>query len=612
MRALRDIALADLVTEWEHYRNLVEEAGGQDAWYVDYLSEKRDHLDSEISRRRKASTAAGLTIRAESSYRRGDIDAVKAAVDLVDLVSERTELKNHGRSWRGRCPIHGGENPTSLSVYQHDGQWFWKCHACQAGGDTISWLEEAEGATFLEALGILADRAGVQLERNSEAPSVSLNGKNEPAGKPQDPPEGWTKYLSDAILEDDHFAVDAGKYLYRYADGVYRGDGKDWIARRCKTILEDLGRPEKWTTYRVGQVTAYIAVDRPALWERPPDDILNVKNGLLDLETGELRPHTPEHLSTVQIPVDYDPDAACPAWEKFVGEVFPEDCQSTLPWELAAWLMTPNTSIQKSILLLGEGCNGKSTFLVALEKFLGKQNVAGVSLHKLEASQFASARLVGKLANICPDLPSEHLAGTSVFKALTGGDLIHGERKYGESFEFESYARLVFSANTPPQSADSSHAFFRRWLVVPFDRTFTEEDEIPRDVLDRRLADPEELSGVLNMALIFYPRIKHVSVTETESMRRAWYEFREVTDPIEVWLDLNTVEKPVAYIVKADLLRAYNEDAKANGRPVMVASQFAKAVKRWKSDIQDGQKRINGKRNWVWRGIGLVQEGDIT
>lgn len=234
--------------------------------------------------------------------------------------------------------------------------------------------------------------------------------------------------------------------------------------------------------------------------------------------------------------------------------------------------------------------------------------MAGVSLHKLEASRFATARLVGKLANICPDLPSEHLAGTSVFKALTGGDLIHGERKYGESFEFESFARLVFSANTPPQSADSSHAFFRRWLVVPFERTFTDRDEIPREVLDRRLSEPTELSGVLNMALIHLQRVRRQGITETDSMRQAWYEFREVTDPLEVWLDLNTVEDPEAYVEKGDLLRAYNEDAKANGRPPMTAGMFGKAVNRWKPGIQDGQRRIGDRRPTVWLGIGLKAE----
>ena len=96
------------------------------------------------------------------------------------------------------------------------------------------------------------------------------------------------------------------------------------------------------------------------------------------------------------------------------------------------------------------------------------------------------ARLVGKLANICPDLPSTDLTGTSVFKSITGGDSLLAERKFEESFEFVPYARLVFSANLPPKSQDASPAFFRRWLVVPFEKTFQAgaHGTIPRAELD--------------------------------------------------------------------------------------------------------------------------------
>jgi putative DNA primase/helicase len=418
------------------------------------------------------------------------------------------------------------------------------------------------------------------------------------------PEVGWTKHLADAILETDHFAVDVGGKLFHYANGVYRPNGRRRIDRCCKKLMEEWGATQSWNTHRVKEVREYLRTDAPILWDRPPLDVVNVKNGLLHLKTRALHPHTPDHLSTVQLPVAYDPQALCPAWHQFLNEVFPEDCQD-LPWQLIAWLMTPDTSIQKAVLLLGEGRNGKSTFLTAVKAFLGKENVAGVSLHKLESDRFAAARLVGMLANICPDLPSEDLAGTSVFKALTGGDPVHAERKYCESFEFEPFARLVFSANHPPRSADSSKAFFRRWLVVPFERTFSGEKEIRRDVLDAKLADPEEMSGVLNMALDALKRIREKGITESDTMRGARNEFRQVTDPVEVWLDANTVKHTEGYAVKGELLGAYNEDARAKGRPAITDSQFGKDVRRWCQRIDDGQKRINGVRQSVWYGIRL-------
>ena len=87
--------------------------------------------------------------------------------------------------------------------------------------------------------------------------------------------------------------------------------------------------------------------------------------------TLEIREHTHKHLSPFQLNVTYDADARCPAWETFVDSTFPEDAL-VVAWEIIAWVMMPNTSIQKALLLLGEGGNGKSTFLTAVETFLGE------------------------------------------------------------------------------------------------------------------------------------------------------------------------------------------------------------------------------------------------
>ena len=196
-------------------------------------------------------------------------------------------------------------------------------------------------------------------------------------------------------------------------------------------------------------------------------DVLNVRNGLLNVESRTLAPHSPEHLSPIQIAASFDPDARCPDIDRFVKDVFPQDTQH-LHAEVAAWLMLPDTSIQKALLAIGEGANGKSVWLNLLITFLGKENVSTLSLHKLEADKFAVSRLVGKLANVGMDLPTAALAGTSMFKSLTGADLVSAERKFEASFEFRPFVRLLFSANSAPRSEDSTHAFFRRWLCIPF------------------------------------------------------------------------------------------------------------------------------------------------
>src|SRR5262249_44392143 len=152
---------------------------------------------------------------------------------------------------------------------------------------------------------------------------------------------------------------------------------------------------KSWTPELATRVCEWLRVDAPELWERPPLDTLNVRNGLLDIATRVLRPHSPDHLSAVQIAATYIPDARCPAIEQFTADVFPNDTRP-LPYEMAAWLMLPDTSIQKAVLLLGDGANGKSVWLNLVITFLGPENVSTLSLHRLEADKFSVARLVGK------------------------------------------------------------------------------------------------------------------------------------------------------------------------------------------------------------------------
>ena len=407
----------------------------------------------------------------------------------------------------------------------------------------------------------------VKCDLHGPVPTGKEAAPSDESEEEQDPPEGWTAYLANAILAEHHFAKDPAGHLYRYKDGVYLSDGKNLVEKCCKEILGAEKPLKKWSTYRVNQVEAFISVDAPALWMRPPLNKVNVLNGLLDVNTGELQAHSPDFLSPVQLPVTFDPTAEPTAWIRFVSQVFPEDCRE-LPWQLAAWLMVPDVNIQKAVLLLGAGGNGKSRFLKALGAFVGEQNTVPLSLQKLAGNPFAAARLVGKLANICTDLPSAHLADTSLFKALTGGDDIDVERKYETGFTYNNFARLLFSANHPPQSSDSSSGFFRRWLVVPFEAQFEPGDEnyIPEQVLDAMLADPQELSGVLNKALEYRARVNDEGIPETPSMRAAWYELKEVTNPIEVWFEQNLIEDANAQVEKGVLLRAYNQAAQNDGR----------------------------------------------
>ncbi len=428
--------------------------------------------------------------------------------------------------------------------------------------------------------------------------------------KPADDDEISVYQIAELISGRHRFAQDVGGRLYIFRGGNYHSDGASFVRQQVKQLLERMRLSSKWSSHKAEEVVKYIEVDAPQLWERPKVDVVNVLNGLLDVNTRALSPHSPDFLSLVQLPVTFDPAARCPAWDKFISEVFPGDSEA-IAWEIPAWLATPDTSIQKAVLLTGDGANGKSTYLRAVLAFIGRQNVAAISLHRLENDRFSVARLVGRLANICPDLPSEDLSSTSIFKAITGGDALLAERKFEESFEFVPFARLIFSANHPPKSQDASSAFFRRWVVVPFERTFHAGDPgtLPRDQLDAMLADPTELSGVLNKALEALKAIRGHGLSESESIRRAMDEFRQTTDPVAVWLDRNTVLEPDALIPADRLWQDYNQDCVAKGRPTVSKTALGRAIAQLRPTVEKRQRTLNDRLSWCYVGIGSIAEG---
>ena len=289
--------------------------------------------------------------------------------------------------------------------------------------------------------------------------------------------------LAHVILAHDHFARDAAGRLFRYDGGVYMENAELYVKRQVKQLTVKFANAGRWNRTLAHEVIEYHCARRARtarnalIWTR-----INLMNGILNVHTGELAPHSPAFLSSVRIPITYDATASCPMIEEFVHQVFPQDSLE-LAWEILGDLITAERSIQKAICVVGEGGNGKSAFCQLCTNFVGERNVVHLSLQKLENDRFAPARLYGRLANICPDLPGSHLEDSAVFKAITGGDRITGELKYRDAFEFRPFARLIFSANHFPAARYGTQSYFDRWLLIPFERRFRGSKATCREAL---------------------------------------------------------------------------------------------------------------------------------
>jgi putative DNA primase/helicase len=352
--------------------------------------------------------------------------------------------------------------------------------------------------------------------------------------------------FADALTKVAHWfttpAADGSpSVLYRYAGGVYRSNGHGVAHQLIKDILGEHSTETRRTQIVSELMLATLADDSVEInqgrfdADEVPHTWVNGQNGWVRWRDGELRTHTPDVRSTIQIPVEYRPGAECPKIDAFLRDVLPEDCVD-LMYQLFGYVLLPTTQFQKAFMFTGEGGNGKSVLLDVLHAFIGSENTANVALQDLTQNRFASADLVDKLVNVQADLDATALKSTGVFKQVVTGDRLRAERKHQSAFHFNPFARLIYSANEIPSSADRTTAFYRRWIIIPFPNTFEASTARPKDELVRELTSAGELSGLLNRALRGLRELhdQHGFLMPA-STQEAMAAYREGNEPVRVF-----------------------------------------------------------------------------
>ena len=413
--------------------------------------------------------------------------------------------------------------------------------------------------------------------------------------------ESWTPMMYLTVM--GHVFATRDRSLFMYDDKLGRYvPGEKPIRRR---LARDLN--EHWTPARADLAVKWATDNSPELWDAPPLDRLSVLNGILDVASGKLEPHSHEFLSPVQINAAWDPGAECLAIDRFVTRVFPDDA-GELFYQLAGLYALPDTRQQQAVMLLGSGSNGKSVALALLQQFLGPQNVSCLPLHELVESRFAVADLQGKLLNVSSDLPDRTISDTGMFKQLVDGRLstIHARRRYGRPFAFQPFARLIFSANRVPDSADASYGYLRRWLVVPFDAELGDNERDP--FLIEKLTTSGELSGLLNHAVAAYRNmINRGRLTESHSMLDAKARFSALSDPTRLFLEERVERDDQAHIYRTDLYRAYKDWCAFHKIKPLSAHRLYSTVQ---DTLRISTYKTNGRR--LLNGIRLVSETEDT
>lgn len=258
--------------------------------------------------------------------------------------------------------------------------------------------------------------------------------------------------------------------------------------------------------------------------------MINLKNGLYNVQEDTLVDHTPDYFSTVQLNASYNVKADCPRFKQYLKEVLDSD-QIPLIQEMLGYFLVPVTRAQKCFVIVGEGGAGKSQLLLVLNQvLLGSENVSNVSWQALN-ERFKTAELFGKLANIFADLPTKNIDDNGIFKALVGEDYLTVEKKNKNPFSFQSKARLLFSCNTIPRNlGDKSEGFYRRLILIRFDHA------VPENIKDPNLLEKlrAEADGIFIFALEGLKRLinNNYKFSETERNKRELEQYREESDNV--------------------------------------------------------------------------------
>lgn len=372
-------------------------------------------------------------------------------------------------------------------------------------------------------------------------------------------------------LKNNNHIVKINGQLHIYKDGIYVPGHAEIESQMIKHIphLKRANRSE---------VLAYleIMIDGEAKTTNP--NVIAFTNGLYNIKDGSFRDFTPDVVITNKIPWPYNPAAYSELLDHTLDRLACNDPEvRALLEEMVGYCLYRRNELGKAFILIGDKSNGKSTFLHVVKNMLGDSNIASLDLKEL-GDRFKTAELFGKLANIGDDIGDEFIANASVFKKLVTGDRVNVERKGQDPFEFNNYAKFLFSANNIPRMKDKTGAVQRRLVIVPFDAKFTPNDPDFRPFIKDELCEQDSMEYLIVLGLNALKSVLgKAQFTTSKRVQGQLDEYEQNNNPIigfiqEVGLD-GIVNEPTKTVY-----RKYKEYCIANNFQALSNIEFSRQI----------------------------------
>jgi putative DNA primase/helicase len=273
--------------------------------------------------------------------------------------------------------------------------------------------------------------------------------------------------------------------------------------------------------------------------------LLATRNGTIDFAQGLFREHRPADHLTTATPCDFNPDASCPRWERFLTFFLSGDA------DLIAYLaravgysLTGYVDHDTVFFCYGRGANGKSTFTAALKLLLGDL-MTTIPIEALLSKaadhnfDYSKAQMEGRRVVVSDEIPESRRLNEAAIKSLVGGDEIAARRPYEKPYTFTPTHKLWLVGNHKPRIEGTDHGIWRRVHLIPWLVTMPEDQRRPRHEILSEFR--EELSGILNWAIRGYiDYIDRGGLHPPRIVQDATKEYQNDSDQIAQFLNART------------------------------------------------------------------------
>ena len=333
-------------------------------------------------------------------------------------------------------------------------------------------------------------------------------------------------------------------YAYDFNSGRYVQIDDDTLKAQGKSILHEVV-PDIWRPSNGKHVLEQLRIDTNRLECFNENlNILNLKNGMLDLKTFKLNNHSPGIFTLAQLPVSYVHQADCPNFKTYLDVVFKGDTALiSMVQEILGYCLTAETKLQAFFIFYGHGSNGKSVLANVLRMILGNDNCSSGTLEQL-GSKFGGQVIQNKRLNISAESDSsKNMLNTQQLKLITGEDMVQVESKFKNPIMIRPYVKLIVLSNHYPRTEDTSDGFLRRCVFIPFSMRFVDEGVELREnesYKDKNLMNKleAEADGIFMWALEGYKRLRdnNFTLTSAKASERLLNQFIIFNNPVKSFI----------------------------------------------------------------------------